>query len=58
MKAYKNIIVPTDGSVNSKRALEHAIVLASSLGASITLVYVANIVCRLLLDSQCQRLCD
>lgn len=44
MKAYKNIIVPTDGSVNSKRALEHAIVLASSLGASITLVYVANIV--------------
>jgi nucleotide-binding universal stress UspA family protein len=32
MKAYKNIIVPTDGSVNSKRALEHAIVLASSLG--------------------------
>ncbi len=44
MKAYKNIIVPTDGSVNSKRALEHAIVLASSLGASITLVYVANII--------------
>lgn len=44
MKAYKNIIVPTDGSVNSRRALEHAIVLASSLGASITLVYVANIV--------------
>ena len=44
MKAYKNIIVPTDGSVNSKRALEHAIVLAPSLGASITLVYVANIV--------------
>ena len=44
MKAYKNIIVPTDGSVNSKRALEHAIVLASSVGASITLVYVANIV--------------
>ncbi len=44
MKAYKNIIVSTDGSVNSKRALEHAIVLASSLGASITLVYVANIV--------------
>lgn len=44
MKAYKNIIVPTDGSVNSKRALEYAIVLASSLGASITLVYVANIV--------------
>ena len=30
MKAYKNIIVPTDGSVNSKRALEHAVVLASS----------------------------
>ena len=24
MKKYNNIIVPTDGSVNSKRALEHA----------------------------------
>jgi nucleotide-binding universal stress UspA family protein len=44
MKKYQNIIVPTDGSVNSKRALEHAIVLASALGATITLVYVANIV--------------
>lgn len=36
--------MPTDGSVNSKRALEHAVVIASSLGATITLVYVANIV--------------
>lgn len=44
MKQYNNIIVPTDGSVNSKRALEHAVVIASSLGAMITLVYVANIV--------------
>ena len=44
MKKYNNIIVPTDGSVNSKRALEHAVVIASSLGATITLVYVANIV--------------
>ncbi len=44
MKAYKNIIVPTDGSVNSKRALEHAVLLATSMQASITLVYVANIV--------------
>ena len=44
MKAYKNIIVPTDGSVNSNRELAHAIVLASSLGASLSLVYVANIV--------------
>ena len=26
MKKYNNIIVPTDGSVNSKRALEHAVV--------------------------------
>ena len=32
MKQYNNIIVPTDGSVNSKRALEHAVVIASSLG--------------------------
>ena len=38
MKQYNNIIVPTDGSVNSKRALEHAVVIASSLGAMITLV--------------------
>lgn len=44
MKKYNNIIVPTDGSENSKRALEHAVVIASSLGATITLVYVANIV--------------
>ena len=44
MKAYKNIVVPTDGSVNSKRALEHAVLLATSMQASITLVYVANIV--------------
>ena len=44
MKAYKNIVVPTDGSVNSKRALEHAVLLATSMHASITLVYVANIV--------------
>ena len=44
MKAYKNIVVPTDGSVNSKRALEHAVLLATSMQVSITLVYVANIV--------------
>ena len=44
MKKYENIIVPTDGSANSKRALEHAVVIASSVGAAITLVYVANIV--------------
>ena len=44
MKQYNNIIVPTDGSVNSKRALEHAVVIASALGATITFVYVANIV--------------
>ena len=44
MKAYKNIVVPTDGSVNSKRALEHAVLLATSMQASITLGYVANIV--------------
>ncbi|ERT56492.1 universal stress protein [Megasphaera vaginalis (ex Srinivasan et al. 2021)] len=44
MKQYKNIIVPTDGSENSRRALEHAVTIASVLGATITLVYVANIV--------------
>ena len=44
MKKYQNIIVPTDGSVNSKRALGHAVIIASAVGATITLVYVANIV--------------
>lgn len=44
MAEYKNIIVPTDGSVNSKRAVEHAVIIAQASKAAVTLVYVANIV--------------
>ncbi|EGS36356.1 MULTISPECIES: universal stress protein [Megasphaera] len=44
MAEYKNIIVPTDGSVNSKRAVEHAVTIAELSKSVITLVYVANIV--------------
>lgn len=44
MKDYKTIVVPVDGSENSKRAIEHAVTLASTVGAALLLVYVANIV--------------
>lgn len=44
MERYKNIIVPVDGSDNSKRALEHAIDLAKCCESEVTLVYVANII--------------
>lgn len=44
MKDYKTIVVPVDGSENSKRAVEHAVTIASTVGASLMLVYVANIV--------------
>ena len=44
MKDYRTIVVPVDGSDNSKRAVEHAVTIASTVGASLTLVYVANIV--------------
>lgn len=42
MKKYSSILVPIDGSENAKRALEHAVDLATTYGASITLAYVAN----------------
>ncbi len=44
MERYKNIMVPIDGSDNSKRALKHAVELAKAFGAEVTLVYVANII--------------
>ena len=40
MKAYKHILVPTDGSALSLKAAKHAAVLAKDLEAKITAVYV------------------
>ncbi len=40
---YKKILVPTDGSEQSKKAVEHAAQLAKILNAEITLLYVINI---------------
>ena len=39
----KNILVPVDGSEGSDRAIAQAIMLASSCGAKIHFLYVANI---------------
>lgn len=44
MVEYKTIVVPTDGSENSKRALEHALAVASRNKAQLIVVHVANIV--------------
>ena len=40
MKAYKHILVPTDGSPLSMKAAKRAAVLAKDLAAKITAVYV------------------
>ena len=40
MKAYKHILVPTDGSPLSLKAAKHAATLAKDLDARITAVYV------------------
>lgn len=44
MVEYKTIVVPTDGSENSKRALEHALSVAARNEAQLIVVHVANIV--------------
>ena len=44
MVTYKKIVVPTDGSENAKRALEHAIAVADRNEAELIIVHVANIV--------------
>ena len=44
MVEYKAIVVPVDGSDNSKRALEHAVSIAVNGGAELIAVHVANIV--------------
>jgi len=44
MVEYKTIVVPADGSENSKRALIHALAVASRNDAELIIVHVANIV--------------
>ncbi|MDY3983152.1 MAG: universal stress protein [Veillonellaceae bacterium] len=44
MVDYKTIVVPVDGSENSKRALEHAVSIAERNKAQLIIVHVANIV--------------
>ena len=43
MVTYKTIVVPTDGSENAKRALEHALAVADRNHAELIVVHVANI---------------
>ncbi len=40
---YKKVLVPTDGSEQSKKAVEHAAKLSKALNAKITLLYVINL---------------
>ncbi len=42
MITYKNILLPIDGSENSKRAAEHAIDLADSSNGDITVLFVVE----------------
>ena len=44
MVEYKTIVVPADGSENSKRALQHAVSIAERNKAQLVVVHVANIV--------------
>lgn len=39
---YNNILVPTDGSVCSERAIDHALTLAKLCGAQVHFLYVAQ----------------
>lgn len=39
---YDRIVVPTDGSVGTHRAVDHAVQLAASHGATIHAIYVVN----------------
>lgn len=44
MIQYKSILVPIDGSEHSKKAVEHAITIATINNAQVILLHVANIV--------------
>jgi len=39
---YRRILLPTDGSAGSQRAIDHAVALADEVGATIHAVYVVN----------------
>jgi nucleotide-binding universal stress UspA family protein len=39
---YKHILIPTDGSILSSRAIEHGIALAKALGAKVTALTVSE----------------
>ncbi len=41
-KMYKKILLPTDGSENSKRANEHVLWIADKSGADIVIIYVVE----------------
>ncbi|MFP4530359.1 MAG: universal stress protein [Halodesulfurarchaeum sp.] len=43
MSLYERIVVPTDGSASSQQAIDHAVELAASQGATIHGVYVVNL---------------
>ncbi|MBP2651784.1 MAG: teaD [Firmicutes bacterium] len=42
MPEFKNILVPIDGSANSKRAIAHAGYLAEKCGAKLSVLHVIN----------------
>ena len=42
MVTYKTIVVPTDGSENAKRALEHALAVADRNKAELIVVHVSH----------------
>ena len=43
MVTYKTIVVPTDGSENAKRALEHALAVADRNQAELIVVHVEDL---------------
>jgi len=42
MGVYERILVPTDGSTETRRAVQHAVELAADQGATVYAVYVVN----------------
>jgi nucleotide-binding universal stress UspA family protein len=39
---YKNILIPTDGTELSEKAIRHGVALAKRAGAKVTIVTVTN----------------
>jgi nucleotide-binding universal stress UspA family protein len=42
MELYKNILIPTDGSDNTKAATTHGLALAKMAGAEVTTLFVID----------------